>query len=68
MRIENLCTVVDDPVTPPSGVPRRFLRVKPLTFSPLDRRLIDRRMLSDHEKRFLAWFSRGNSKILPPTA
>ncbi len=68
VRIENLCTVVDDPVTPPSGVPRRFLRVKPLTFSPLDRRLIERRMLSDHEKRFLSWFGRGNSNILPPSA
>jgi Xaa-Pro aminopeptidase len=67
VRIENLCTVVDDPITPPSGVPRRFLRVQPLTFSPLDRRLIERRMLTDHEKRFLNWFSRGNSKILPPT-
>ena len=68
VRIENLCTVVDDPVTPPVGVPRTFLRVQPLTFSPLDRRLIERRMLSDHEKRFLVWFARGNSKILPPSA
>ena len=68
VRIENLCTVVDDPVDPPPGVPRRFLRVKPLTFSPLDRRLIDRRMLTDHEKRFLSWFSRKNRPPLPPTA
>ncbi len=67
VRIENLCTVVDDPVEPPSGVARRFLRVKPLTFSPLDRRLIDRKLLTDHEKRFLVWFARGSSKILPPT-
>jgi Xaa-Pro aminopeptidase len=68
VRIENLCTVVDDPVTPPAGIPRRFLRVKPLTFSPLDRRLIDRRLLTDHEKRFLSWFSRKNRPPLPPTA
>ncbi len=68
VRIENLCTVVDDPVTPPSGVPRKFLRVQPLTFSPLDRRLIDRKLLTDHEKRFLVWFARGKSKVLPPTA
>lgn len=68
VRIENLCTVVDDPVAPPSGVPRAFLRVKPLTFSPLDARLIDRRLLTDHEKRFLAWFKRGSTKTLPPTA
>jgi Xaa-Pro aminopeptidase len=68
VRIENLCTVVDDPVKPVHGVPRPFLRVRPLTFSPFDRRLIDRRMLTDHEKRFLAWFRRGNSRLLPPTA
>ncbi len=68
VRIENLCTVVDDPQDPQNGVPRRFLRVKPLTFSPLDRRLIDRRLLTDHEKRFLSWFSRKNRPPLPPTA
>jgi Xaa-Pro aminopeptidase len=68
IRIENLCTVVDDPVARPDGVPRPFLRVKPLTFSPIDRRLVDRALLTDHEKRFLAWFARGNSKHLPPAA
>ncbi|HEY1100929.1 MAG TPA: M24 family metallopeptidase, partial [Myxococcota bacterium] len=67
VRIENLCTVVEDTVEPPAGVPRRFLRVKPLTFSPLDNRLIDRKLLSDFEKRFLAWFKRGNRSLLPPT-
>jgi Xaa-Pro aminopeptidase len=68
IRIENLCTVVEDPNPLRSGVPRPFLRVKPLTFSPLDRRLIDRRLLSDHEKRFLTWFARGNAKLLPPSS
>ena len=68
VRIENLCTVIEDPQTPPKGVNRRFLRVKPLTFSPLDMRLVDRRLLTDHEKRFVSWFRRGNSKILPPTS
>lgn len=68
VRIENLCTVVDDDVVPPVGVPRRFLRVKPLTFSPLDNRLIDRLLLTDHEKRFLAWFKRKGRSPLPPTA
>jgi hypothetical protein len=49
------------------------LRVKPLTFSPLDRRLIERTLLTEHEKRFLAWFTRGAlkrpsaSRSLPPT-
>jgi Xaa-Pro aminopeptidase len=68
IRIENLCTVVDDPAPQQPGVPRAFLRVKPLTFSPIDRRLVDRSLLTDHEKRFLAWFSRGTNKQLPPTA
>ena len=67
VRIENLCTIVEDTVEPPKGVPRRFLRVKPLTFSPLDNRLIDRALLNDHEKRFLAWFKRGSRTQLPPT-
>ena len=68
VRIENLCTVVEDTVEPPVGVPRRFLRVKPLTFSPLDNRLIDRALLNDHEKRFLSWFKRKGRTPLPPTA
>lgn len=68
VRIENLCTVVEDHVPPPDGVPRRFLRVKPLTFSPLDNRLIDRTLLTEHEKRFLAWFKRKGRTPLPPTA
>jgi Xaa-Pro aminopeptidase len=67
IRIENLCTVVDDPVPQQPGTPRAFLRVKPLTFSPLDRRLIDRRLLTPYEKRFLSWFARGNAHTLPPT-
>ncbi len=68
VRIENLCTVVEDKEAPPEGVPRRFLRVKPLTFSPLDERLIDRALLTPHEKRFLAWFKRARRTALPPTA
>ena len=67
VRIENLCTVVEDTVDPPEGVPRRFLRVKPLTFSPLDERLIDRALLTPHEKRFLSWFKRKGRMPLPPT-
>jgi Xaa-Pro aminopeptidase len=67
IRIENLCTVVEDPEPLASGMPRAFLRVQPLTFSPLDRRLIDRRMLTPLEKRFLAWFARGKASSLPPT-
>jgi hypothetical protein len=42
--------------------------VKPLTFSPLDERLIDRALLTPHEKHFLAWFKRKGRTALPPTA
>ena len=49
VRIENLCTVVEDE-TPD------FLRVVPLTFCPLDTRLIDKRMLSKAELAFLKWY------------
>ncbi len=51
IRIENLCTAVPDPDD------EGFLRIKPLTFSPLDRRLIDRSLLTPHERSFLAWFA-----------
>ena len=51
VRIENLVTLVKDPDD------ARFLRVKPLTFSPLDKRLIDKALLSAHEKAFLDWFA-----------
>lgn len=49
VRIENLCTVVEDS-TP------GLLRVVPLTFSPLDKRLIDKRLLSKAEQSFLKWY------------
>ena len=49
VRIENLCTVVEDE-TP------GFLRIVPLTFCPLDKRLIDKRMLSKAELSFLKWY------------
>lgn len=69
VRIENLCTLVEDTTTPPVGVPRKFLRVKPLTFSPLDLRLVDKTMLSTQEKAFLKWFHAGPAdKGMPPLA
>jgi Xaa-Pro aminopeptidase len=67
VRIENLCTVVVDPDDD------HFLRVQPLTFSPLDQRLIDEEMLTAQEKRFLKWFAKmgrlSGDKMpgLPPT-
>ena len=47
VRIENLCTV--EPVPDLPG----FLRVVPLTFSPLDKRLIEPRLLDASEKAWL---------------
>jgi len=52
IRIENLCTIVDDPAN------RDYLRVLPLCFSPLDPRLIEEKMLSKEEKRFLKYYSK----------
>jgi Xaa-Pro aminopeptidase len=53
IRIENLCTLVEDPKH--SG----FLRVLPLTFAPLDKRLIDTKMLTSMEKLFLDYYAKG---------
>lgn len=66
IRIENLCTIVEDKVKPRKGVPRAFLRVVPLTFSPLDARLIDRALLTTGERAFLAWFHAAKRPRLPP--
>ena len=45
VRIENLCTLVEGPPG--------FMQVEPLTFSPLDKKLIDNSKLSAKEKVFL---------------
>jgi Xaa-Pro aminopeptidase len=50
VRIENLATVVSDPEN------NDFLRVLPLTFCPLDEKLIDQSMLDTHEQNFLNYF------------
>lgn len=52
VRIENLATIVEDPEHP------NFLRVLPLTFCPMDERLIENSMLDDFERSFLAYFKR----------
>lgn len=51
VRIENLCTMEALPGKP------GFLRVKPLTFSPLDKRLIDTKRLTSQEKGFLKTYA-----------
>lgn len=48
IRIENLCTV--------EPAQEGFLRIKPLTFCPLDTRLIDSKRLSAEERAFLKEF------------
>jgi Xaa-Pro aminopeptidase len=50
VRIENLCTVRDDDTHP------GFLVVEPLTFAPLDARLIDRTLLDATESEFVRWY------------
>lgn len=51
VRIENLVTLVEDPED------ENFMRIRPLTFSPFDTRLIEKSMLTPHEKSFLKWFA-----------
>lgn len=46
IRIENLCTV--------DAGPTGFIKVRPLTFAPLDKRLIDTKRLTGPEKAFLS--------------
>lgn len=66
VRIENLCTV--EPVT---GRPD-FIAVKPLTFSPLDRRLIESKMLTAEERAWLSAYRKrhraGRAPKKPPRA
>lgn len=63
VRIENLCTVVDDPENP------GFLAIVPLTFSPLDERLIETKMLSKEEESWLIWYKKESEieHTVPPT-
>ncbi len=65
VRIENLATIVRDPDN------NKFLRVLPLTFCPLDERLIDYSMLSDFEQGFMTyykqeWHNNAQWPNLPP--
>ncbi|MCC6807603.1 MAG: M24 family metallopeptidase [Deltaproteobacteria bacterium] len=55
IRIENLCTL--ERIT---GVPG-YLQVRPLTFSPLDQRLIERKLLNEEERAWLAQYLRGRA-------
>jgi len=51
IRIENLCTIEKMPGR------KGFSRVKPMTFSPIDRRLIEPSLLSKEERQFTKRFS-----------
>lgn len=61
IRIENLCTL--EPATAVPG----FMQVKPLTFSPLDERLIDPKRLTTEEKSFVKWFQKQHEAAKGPT-
>jgi Xaa-Pro aminopeptidase len=52
IRIENLCTLEKMPRAP------GFLRVVPLTYSPLDKRLIEPKLMTPFEKAYLAQYSK----------
>jgi Xaa-Pro aminopeptidase len=52
IRIENLCTLEKAP-----GMPG-FLRVVPLTYSPLDKRLIEAKLMTPFEKAYVAQYSK----------
>ncbi|MGH1455019.1 MAG: aminopeptidase P family protein [Paracoccaceae bacterium] len=54
IRIENLIAVQDAPALPDGDAHRAMLDFETLTFAPIDRRLIDTRMLSGDE---LAWLN-----------
>ncbi|MEI6804884.1 MAG: M24 family metallopeptidase [Myxococcaceae bacterium] len=58
VRIENLCTAVEDVEFP------GFLKVVPLSFCPLDARLIDERLLTDLEKAFLKYYEKSFPVLL----
>ena len=56
IRVENLCTV--EPVPDKEG----FLRVVPLTFSPIDKRLVEPKLLTADEK---AWLKSWQDQYVP---
>jgi Xaa-Pro aminopeptidase len=58
IRIENLCTLEAVAGSPEWG------RVRPLTFSPLDLRLVDRRALNREERAFLKDFMMQGKRVL----
>lgn len=58
VRIENLCTAVEDSEFP------GFLKVVPLSFCPLDARLIDEKLLTDLEKAFLKYYEKSFPVLL----
>lgn len=58
IRIENLCTLEEHPER------QGWLRVKPMTFCPLDTRLIDPKLLSPAEMEFLKkWEAEGEAVL-----
>ncbi len=58
VRIENLVTAVADPDYP------GYLKIVPLSFCPLDARLIDEKQLTDSEKAFLKYYEKSFPVLL----
>lgn len=58
VRIENLCTTIVDVENPD------FLKVVPLSFCPLDRRLLDEPQLTDAERAFLKYYEKSFPVLL----
>jgi Xaa-Pro aminopeptidase len=58
IRIENLCTLEEH------AQHKGFLRVKPLTFSPLDGRLVDHALLNAGEEAFLKFFNEAAAVVV----
>lgn len=58
VRIENLCTAIPDPEFP------GFLKVVPLSFCPLDARLIAPELLTEADKLFLEYYKKSFPVLL----
>jgi len=66
IRIENLVVVQDAPALPGGDAERRMLDFRTLTFVPIDRRLIDAKVLSAGERDWLnAYHAEVRAKIGP---
>jgi Xaa-Pro aminopeptidase len=64
IRTENLILVEEDSTLSPEGKP--FLHFDTLTLCPIDTRLVDVRILTSHERKWLNDYHRKVRKVLSP--